>query len=184
MAKDKGSSTTPERSAIPSGLEATGWSLSIAGTPRRIPACGLLLGRSRGCDLCVSDDPDLSRRHARFSVIQDAVWVIDLGSSNGVVVDGELTLRAKVGPGAKLVLGRTLVEIVRSEGELPTDMSLAWSDLRGHPAEALRVLAGAASCSVEPNRSYSLRWEDGAQWDDLGPLRRTWLDAALSELQL
>jgi len=62
--------------------------LEIEGTRFTVSPAGTVVGRSRDCDV-VLDDPDVSRRHARIA--QDAAggWVVeDLGSTNGVAVNG------------------------------------------------------------------------------------------------
>jgi len=48
----------------------------------------LLLGRSAGCDLVVPS-PSVSRRHAEVWVDGDALQLRDLGSANGITVNGE-----------------------------------------------------------------------------------------------
>ena len=47
-----------------------------------------VVGRNASCQLSL-DDPLVSRRHATFIVHADAVTVEDLGSRNGVSVNGE-----------------------------------------------------------------------------------------------
>ncbi len=47
----------------------------------------LVIGRDPVCDVCI-DDPVASRRHARLLVEPDRVWIEDLGSRNGVHVNG------------------------------------------------------------------------------------------------
>jgi len=47
-----------------------------------------VVGRSGECNLAL-DDPLVSRRHAHFRIGTDVVWVEDLGSRNGVTVNGE-----------------------------------------------------------------------------------------------
>ena len=51
-----------------------------------IPPEGLILGRSPTSDVRL-DDPMVSRRHVRFSIEQDKVFVEDLGSNNGTQVN-------------------------------------------------------------------------------------------------
>jgi hypothetical protein len=48
---------------------------------------GLVLGRGAGCDVALDGD-DISRRHARIAPSEDGVIVEDLGSRNGVFVNG------------------------------------------------------------------------------------------------
>ena len=71
------------------------------------------------------------------------------------------------------------MEVCNENVDLPEDLLMAWSRLDSSPAEALRDLAGAVSCAVEPNRSYALQWEADASWDDLGPLRKALVAAAV-----
>ena len=47
----------------------------------------IVLGRSLECDLAVVS-PHVSRQHARLSLEDDQLYVTDLGSSNGTVVNG------------------------------------------------------------------------------------------------
>jgi hypothetical protein len=47
-----------------------------------------LFGRTRACHIRV-DDPTVSRRHARLLIVRDVCTVADLGSRNGVKVNGE-----------------------------------------------------------------------------------------------
>jgi predicted component of type VI protein secretion system len=138
----------------------------------------LVVGRSRVCDLVISDS-EVSRRHLRLSLLQDAPWAIDLGSANGLVVDGISTTRARLGDGSNVWLGGIRLEVRRETASLPPDLLAAWARLGSFPAQALRDLAGAASCTVEPNRSYALQWEPEVGYDDLGPLRKALVDAAV-----
>lgn len=54
----------------------------------KLPAGSLVLGRHHECDLHL-DDPRLSRRHCRLTADQDRLTVVDLGSSNGVLINGD-----------------------------------------------------------------------------------------------
>ena len=64
----------------------------------------LLIGRSRDCDITV-EDPNVSRRHAELRN-EDGRWVVsDLGSTNGVKVNGRRVERAALEPGDELVFG-------------------------------------------------------------------------------
>ena len=52
-----------------------------------LPVGEFLIGRSAECQLAL-DDPLVSRKHAAFHVRKDGVTVEDLGSRNGVLVNG------------------------------------------------------------------------------------------------
>jgi Protein of unknown function (DUF3662)/FHA domain len=65
------------------------------------------LGRSRECD-CVFRDPNISRRHAELRRGPTGDWqVIDLGSTNGVKVNGRRVDSSRLSPGDEVILGTT-----------------------------------------------------------------------------
>jgi hypothetical protein len=60
----------------------------VAGGKRLVvPAGGAIIGRSRDCDI-VLDDSNVSRRHAEISPSGPSWLIQDLGSTNGVRVNG------------------------------------------------------------------------------------------------
>ncbi len=66
-----------------------------------------VLGRSRECD-CVIRDPNVSRRHAELRRKDNGDWqIVDLGSTNGVKVNGRLVETSRLSPGDDVVLGTT-----------------------------------------------------------------------------
>ena len=66
------------------------------------------LGRSKDTD-CVIDDPNISRRHAELRRSSNGDWqIVDLGSTNGVKVNGRRVSSARLSPGDEITLG-TLV---------------------------------------------------------------------------
>jgi len=65
-----------------------------------------VLGRSQQCDIVV-DDAGASRRHAEVRRDGEAWLAIDLGSTNGLYVNGERTDRAVLADGDVLSIGRT-----------------------------------------------------------------------------
>jgi FHA domain-containing protein len=64
----------------------------------------VLMGRSRDCDLVI-DDPNVSRRHAELRREGDTWIVADLGSTNGVKVNGRRVEHAVLKPGDEITLG-------------------------------------------------------------------------------
>jgi hypothetical protein len=70
----------------------------------------LVVGRASPADVD-RDDPDLSRQHARFELVDGQVWVEDLGSTNGTWVAGERVTRAHVRPGAEVTIGPVTISI-------------------------------------------------------------------------
>ncbi len=61
--------------------------LAVGGRRLLIPPGGGVIGRSRDCDI-VLDDAGISRRHAKVAPRADSWVMTDLGSTNGVRVNG------------------------------------------------------------------------------------------------
>lgn len=79
----------------------------------------LVVGRAPTCDLTVADQR-LSRRHARFFVEDDALYVEDLGSPNGTFVNRTRVPRARLEPGDLVLLGKTELVVIDQSEEPPT----------------------------------------------------------------
>jgi len=84
---------------------ADGRAMLVGGGKRTVLSGNrVVLGRSRDCDVRL-DDPNVSRRHAELRR-QDGGWVVaDLGSTNGVKVNGRRVSEAPLTPGDEIVLG-------------------------------------------------------------------------------
>ncbi|HUG64545.1 MAG TPA: DUF3662 and FHA domain-containing protein [Gaiellaceae bacterium] len=82
--------------------------LTIAGRRHEVTTPSVVLGRSREADVRVSD-VNVSRRHAEVRQEGAGYWVIDLGSTNGLEVNGKRTDRARLHDGDRIVLGATEV---------------------------------------------------------------------------
>lgn len=101
---------------VPPGSPAAGvrrW-IEINGTRHQISRSTLVLGRSTEADVRV-DDPGVSRKHAEIRVGTPSV-VQDLGSTNGIVVDGQHTQRATLRDGSRIVVGSTTIVYRQAEG--------------------------------------------------------------------
>jgi hypothetical protein len=83
--------------------------LSVGGRRLLVPPGGGKLGRSRDCEI-VLDDVGISRRHAQLRP-RDGGWTIeDLGSTNGVIINGEEIRGVRtLQPGDRIELGSTEV---------------------------------------------------------------------------
>jgi FHA domain-containing protein/type III secretion system (T3SS) inner membrane Yop/YscD-like protein len=75
---------------------------------RRHPLSGdrILVGRSRECDVVVSD-PNVSRRHIELRRGQHGWAAVDLGSTNGMKVNGRRVGHAELDPGDRITIGVT-----------------------------------------------------------------------------
>jgi pSer/pThr/pTyr-binding forkhead associated (FHA) protein len=80
----------------------------LVGEGRRSVLSGerVLIGRSRECDMVLAD-PNISRRHAEVRRDGDGWAVVDLGSTNGIKVNGRRVDHAPLEPGDRLTLGLT-----------------------------------------------------------------------------
>lgn len=64
-----------------------------------------ILGRQNGCDIQIKD-PFISRRHLSIDVLSDGSFTImDLGSSNGMMVNGHKAPHAILHPGDFFSIG-------------------------------------------------------------------------------
>jgi predicted component of type VI protein secretion system len=98
----------------PQGPEPTGRAMVLAEGKRMVVGrSGAVLGRSRECDVTLKD-PNVSRRHAEIRPDGSGGWVVeDLGSTNGVKVDGRrISGPTPLEPGARLALGTADVRFV------------------------------------------------------------------------
>ncbi|MCU1350739.1 MAG: domain containing protein, partial [Acidobacteria bacterium] len=81
------------------------------GVPRVTDLAGeLSIGRTEGNDL-VLNHPSVSRKHARFEIRGSAWWIIDLKSTNGVKVNGNLVTESEVIAGDKLLVGSVQLDL-------------------------------------------------------------------------
>jgi hypothetical protein len=82
--------------------------LKVGGKPYELSRDVVVLGRSRECDITL-DDSNVSRRHAEVRRENGNWFVVDLGSTNGIEVNGKRTDRAKLEHDDRILLGRTEV---------------------------------------------------------------------------
>ncbi|KNB49152.1 FhaA domain-containing protein [Streptomyces caatingaensis] len=88
--------------------------IEINGTRHQISRPTLVLGRSTEADVRI-DDPGVSRRHCEIRTGTPST-VQDLGSTNGIVVDGQHTTRATLRDGSRIVVGSTTIVYRQAEG--------------------------------------------------------------------
>ncbi len=74
------------------------------------------VGRGAGCDIVLLD-PTVSRKHAELGCGKDEVAVRDLGSANGVFVNGKRVEEAVVHRGDEVSFGAVGFRLVAEEGE-------------------------------------------------------------------
>ncbi|WP_371653657.1 MULTISPECIES: FhaA domain-containing protein [unclassified Streptomyces] len=95
------------------GSQVRRW-IEINGTRHQISRPTLVLGRSTDADVRI-DDPGVSRRHCEIRTGTPST-IQDLGSTNGIVVDGQHTTRATLRDGSRIVVGSTTIVYRQAEG--------------------------------------------------------------------
>ncbi|SEP83964.1 FhaA domain-containing protein [Microlunatus flavus] len=83
--------------------------LEVNGTRHPLQPPGLVIGRGTEADLRIND-PGISRRHAEIRVGQDgpgSLDIVDLGSTNGITVDGHKVRQATLTEGSRIEIGST-----------------------------------------------------------------------------
>lgn len=74
------------------------------------PEQSCLAGRSSEVDIVVKDDT-VSRKHARFFHSRGRVWMRDLGSRNGTLVNGKKVERHCLREGDRIAIGSSLIRV-------------------------------------------------------------------------
>lgn len=88
--------------------------LEIGGLRHPVSPPGITIGRGSAVDLKI-DDPGISRNHAEINYLGNGVEVRDLGSTNGVIVDGRRVDAAFLRNGSTIRLGNTTITVQLSE---------------------------------------------------------------------
>src|SRR5947209_8009349 len=97
---------TEEASAEELGLGREVVTLTVDGTRHEVDKRRIVIGRSKDSDLQLAD-ANVSRHHAELRQEGSAYWVVDLGSTNGMEVNGKRIKRAKLRQGDTITLGST-----------------------------------------------------------------------------
>jgi hypothetical protein len=89
--------------------------LEVNGTRHPLQPPGLVIGRGTEADVRIHD-PGVSRRHVEFTVAagndgHDRIEVRDLGSTNGMHVDGHRVTRTGVRDGTEVKIGNTTMTV-------------------------------------------------------------------------
>jgi chromosome segregation ATPase len=81
------------------------------------------VGRAPECTIR-SEDPRVSRMHARFFFEQNGLWIEDLGSTHGIYVGPNKVQRAPVPPGEVVLIGSLLIRLMPANGTMPPPIGL------------------------------------------------------------
>lgn len=168
-----------------------------------LPVGELLVGRDEQCQLVV-DDPNVSRMHLSLIVTQDSVHVRDLGSRNGVWLEGKRVVSAqRAKPGDVIRLGDTELVLARTSeapqvqsrrrDTLDIDVTTAPATRVGvqmvppasvaRPASSLPLVAGLADKSLAQGRvDEAERIAEGTLTDLLRDAKKGVVDDALMQI--
>jgi pSer/pThr/pTyr-binding forkhead associated (FHA) protein len=85
--------------------------VEMNGRLRPVNPPGVVIGRGTDSDIQVND-PGVSRRHAEIRLMPDGlagvrVVLVDLGSTNGTLVNGRRTSEAELTEGSRIKIGTT-----------------------------------------------------------------------------
>ena len=99
--------------------------LEINGTRHPLQPPGVIIGRGSEAHVRIND-PGVSRQHVEFVVVstgvgadaQLRVQVRDLGSTNGMLVDGHKVTSVAVHDGSTVVIGKTTITVVITQEDV------------------------------------------------------------------
>jgi hypothetical protein len=84
--------------------------LEVNGMKHPLEPPGIVIGRGTEADLRIND-PGVSRRHIEIRVGDSGVSAVDLGSTNGMLVNGSRVTHAELEDGATVKIGTTTMTV-------------------------------------------------------------------------
>jgi predicted component of type VI protein secretion system len=105
-----GTQVISAQDAQDAGLTPEVMTLVVNGTGHRLSKRVSTMGRSRDCDVVVPD-PNASRVHAEIRHIGMDYYLVDMGSTNGTEVNGQLVKRHALAGGDTIVVGTTEIRV-------------------------------------------------------------------------
>lgn len=104
-----------------------------------------IIGREKSNNIYI-EDPRASRQHAKITKESDGSFLlVDMGSRNGIIVNGEKVSRRKLIENDRIVIGRTTLvynESVPASVRLPQQLAA--------PAEPLKITADDKTITADP----------------------------------
>jgi predicted component of type VI protein secretion system len=108
----------------------------------------LLIGRHPECDVRI-DSPKVSRRHCCVATAYDRILIRDLGSRNGVRVNGRLQEEATLQSGDELAIGPILFRLEEEAEQPATPIRPAAAPARSSGPAPVANIAAAANARPE-----------------------------------
>jgi pSer/pThr/pTyr-binding forkhead associated (FHA) protein len=81
------------------------------GTEFELTKSRVVMGRGPAVDIAV-DDPTMSRQHVAFDLLGEKFRVQDLGSTNGILLNGTTVAAADLAHGDRLKIGQTVFQFL------------------------------------------------------------------------
>jgi predicted component of type VI protein secretion system len=107
--------------------------LVVGDRTMRIERRQTVIGRGVGCDVVIAR-PLVSRQHARITLTEGHVFIEDLGSRNGVLVNSvAISKPTELEPGDVITIGDQSIALVEAQGVSPQHRTLV--DLRAMRTE-------------------------------------------------
>ena len=108
-------SVTPNQSVTDTAVRRASAVLEVNGMRHPLDPPGLVVGRGADADLRIND-PGISRRHVEIRVQPSTggaphLSVVDLGSTNGMLVNGHRVSQAALDAGATIRIGNTTMTV-------------------------------------------------------------------------
>jgi hypothetical protein len=106
---------TPDHSVTDTAVRRANVVLEVNGLKHPLDPPGIVIGRGSDADLRIND-PGVSRRHAEIRVYANErsgteVSVVDLGSTNGMLVNGTRVQQATLEDGSTIKIGNTTMRV-------------------------------------------------------------------------
>jgi predicted component of type VI protein secretion system len=96
----------------------------------------LLIGRHPECDIQI-DSRKISRRHCCIAQVSDYLIVRDLGSTNGVRINGVRVVEGRIAPGDEVTIGGNRYRV-------------SWDSIAPEAAPVARLKATARAADADP----------------------------------
>lgn len=90
----------------------------VSGAEHRLLAPRVVLGRGPDADIVLTDE-EISQRHAAVQFVAGGFRVIDLGSTNGIGVNGDIVQAQELEHGDRLQLGQHVLQLVLEKRDAP-----------------------------------------------------------------
>jgi hypothetical protein len=108
VAAEPTQAVSPEELGVEQELVTLSWN----GDNFEVKQRRVVIGRSRDCDIQLAD-ANVSRRHGELRQEGASYWIVDLGSTNGLEVNGKRVKRAKLRSGDTITMGSTELTFAR-----------------------------------------------------------------------